>query len=137
MFKKLYFRMPKGRTHIFDIRRTVRIDEPEWTQWVITVDPDNDFGVSEVKATTDGCKFETIEDDVLIVSKLQPDEWTVHIEAEGLKTWTLKGEISWDERGSLTVDEAADTTVHLPAIKHDFDVDEENHVIIARNKIWH
>lgn len=136
MYKKLYFRMPKGKTHIFSIKSTVRIDTPDYTKWVVSVDPDNDFGVCVVEATTDDCKFETIDEDVLIFSKIQPDMWTVHIKTEGLKTWTLKGAISWDERGSLTVDETAATTVHLPGIKYDFDVDEVNRVITARNKRW-
>lgn len=136
MYKKLYFRMPKSKTHIFSIKSTVRIDKPDYTKWVVSVDPDNDFGVCVVEATTDDCKFETIDEDVLIFSKIQPDEWTVHVEAEGLKTWVLKGEISWDEQGSLTVDETAATTVHLPGIKYNFDVDKANRVIVARNKTW-
>ena len=136
MYKKLYFRMPKSKTHIFSIKSTVRIDTPDYTKWVVSVDPDNDFGVCVMEATTDDCKFEFIEEDVLIISKIQPDVWTVHIEAEGLETWTLRGEISWNDEGSLVVYETADTTLYIPAIKHEFEVDEGNHVIIARDKRW-
>ncbi|BCL52105.1 hypothetical protein [Siphovirus Jomon_CT89] len=134
MLKKLYFRLSETRTHVFDITRTIRVDKPGYTKWVISVKSDNDLGVCEVVATTNDCTFDVIEDEVLVASKIQPAEWTVNIEPEYAKSWTVKGEISWTDEGGLEITDGHGTTTHLSERLCDFDVDKENRVITARQR---
>ena len=53
MLKKLYFHLSDTRTHVFDIKRTIRVDEGDFTKWTVSVDPQNELGICEVVATTD------------------------------------------------------------------------------------
>ena len=134
MLKKLYIRLSKGYTRVFDIIRTVRVDEPDFTKWTISVDPHNELGVEVVEAHTDDYTIDIIEGEALVIAKLLPAEWIVHIESEGNEIWTLEGEIYWDEGGGLRINETYGITLYLPENSSDFEVDMKNRVIVARLK---
>ena len=134
MLKKLYVRLSKGYTRVFDITRTVRVDEPDFTKWIISVDPHNELHVEEVEADTDDYTIDIIEGEALVIAKLLPAEWTIHIESEGNEIWTLEGEIYWEEGGGLKIHETYGIVLHLPENSCDFEVDMKNRVVIARLK---
>lgn len=141
MLKKLYFHLDKDRKYVFDIKSTVRIDEPNFTKWVIAVDPDNDFGVCVVEAATDDHTFDIIEDETLVICKLapveeakDPDIWTVNIETIDFKFYTIEGEITWTKHGDLEVETGDCRLNYLSSRLREFDVDDVSQVITARYK---
>ncbi len=159
MLKKLYFHLSDTRTHVFDIKRTVRVDEGDFTKWIVSVDPQNELGICEVVATTDDCIIDTIGGESLVAIKITPPEkvipieaeedelevttgdghppvWTVHIETPTGKTWSTEGEMAWTEQGHMTVKgtQPLSRTVYLSKDVREFDIDKRNHVINARLK---
>ena len=134
MLKKLYLRPSENRTYAFDIIRTVRVDEPDFTEWIVSVDGHNELGFREVAATTDDWTFDIIDDEVLVAVKIRQDEWIVHVVPDHAEPWTVKGTISWTERGSLKITDRQGGTTHLSELLREFDVYEENRVITVRDK---
>lgn len=141
MLKKLYFHLDKNRKYVFDIKSTVRIDEPNFTKWVIAVDPDNDLGVCVVEASTDDYTFDIVEDETLVICKLAPVEetedseiWTVNIETIDFKFYTIEGEITWTKHGDLQVETGDCRLNYLSSRLREFDVDDVSQVITARYK---
>lgn len=159
MLKKLYFHTREGRAYVFDIKRTIRVDEGNFTKWIVSVDPQNELGIREVVATTDDCIIDTIRGESLVAIKITPPEkeipieaekdelevttgdghppvWTVHIETPTGNTWTTKGEMAWTEQGHMTVKgtEPLNRTVYLSKNVREFDIDKQNHIVNARLK---
>lgn len=141
MLKKLYFHLDKNRKYVFDIKSTVRIDEPNFTKWIVAVDPDNDFGVCVVEATSDDCTVDIVEDETLVICKLapveeakDPDIWTVNIETIDFKFYTIEGEINWTKHGDLQVETGDCRLNYLSSRLREFDVDDVSQVITARYK---
>lgn len=159
MLKKLYFHLSDNRTHVFDIKRTIRVDEGNFTKWIVSVDPQNELGICEVVATSDDCIIDTIGGESLVAIKVTPPEkeipieaeedelevttgeghppvWTVHIETPIGKTWTTEGEMAWTEKGHMTVKgpDPLSRTVYLSKDVREFDVDKQNHIVNARLK---
>ena len=134
MLKKLYLRPSENHTYVFDIIRTVRVDKPDFTKWILSVNVHNELGFREVVATTDDWTFDIIDDEVLVATKILPDEWIVHVVSEHVEPWTVKGTISWTERGGLKITERHGGTTYLSKLLREFDVYEENRVITVRDK---
>lgn len=141
MLKKLYYRMSKGKTHIFSITSTVRIDTPDYTKWVVSVDPDNELGTCVVEATTEDCTFDIVEDETLVVCQLPPveetedtDIWTVNIEKTDFTFLTIEGEITWTKHGDLKVNPGDGYVNYLSSNLREFEVDDVSQVITARYK---
>lgn len=147
MLKKLYFHLDKNRKYVFDIKSTVRIDEPNFTKWVIAVDPDNDLGVCVVEAASDDCTFDIVGDDSLIIWKLppveeddpvepEPDKWTINVKSnvDYIENWSVSGKIRWTEDGSLEILKDNGHRVRLSGYIREFDVDDVSQVITARYK---
>lgn len=82
MLKKLYFHLSDTRTHVFDIKRTIRVDEGDFTKWIVSVDPQNELGICEVVVTTDDCIIDTIGGESLVAIKITPPEKEIPIETE-------------------------------------------------------
>lgn len=121
MLKKLYFHTSKGRSYDFDITGTIKVDKPEFTKWVVEVDPNNELDTWVVVATTDDCTFDIVGDDSLIIWELppveetkDPDIWTVNIEKTDFTFLTIEGR--YLGRGTVTLRlrpaMAASTTFH-------------------------
>lgn len=157
MLKKLYFHPDKNRKYVFDIKSTVRIDEPNFTKWVIAVDSDNDLGVCVVEASTDDCTFDIVEDETLVICKLAPveednhvepepdeyeiveprtDEWTINVKSnvDYIENWSVRGKIRWAEDGSLEILKDNGYRVRLSGYIREFEVDDVSQVITARYK---
>lgn len=134
MLKKLYLHPSENRTYVFDIIRTVRVDEPDFTKWTVSVDGHNELGFREVVAATDDWTFDIIDDEVLVATKIRLDDWIVHVVPEHAEPWTVKGAISWTDGGSLKITDSHGGTTHLSALLREFDVFEENRVITVRDK---
>lgn len=148
MLKKLYFHLSDTHTHVFDIKRTVRVDEGDFTKWIVSVDPQNELGICEVVATTDDCIIDTIEGESLVVFKLQlvetekaesdsvSDKWTIDVEsnADYIENWSVRGRIRWTEDGGLEILKDDGYRVRLSGYIREFEVDDKKHVITARYK---
>lgn len=134
MLKKLYLRSSENHTYVFDIIRTVRVDKPDFTKWILSVDGHNELGFREVVVTTDDWTFDIIDDEVLVAAKIWPDEWIVRVAPEHAEPWTVKGTISWTEGGNLKITDRYGGTTHLSKLLREFDVCEENRVITVRDK---
>jgi hypothetical protein len=141
MLKKLYFHQDKTHKYVFDITGTIKVDKPGFTKWVIEVDPDNEVDTWVVVATTDDCAFDIVEDETLVVCKLQPvektddpDIWTVNIEKEDFTVLTIEGEITWTKYGDLKVKTGDSHVNYLSSNLREFDVDDVSQVITARYK---
>lgn len=146
MLKKLYFHLSDERTHVFDIKRTVRVDEGDFTKWIVSVDPQNELGVCEVVVTTDDCIIDTVGGESLVVFKLQPveteeaetdpDKWTINVEsnADYIENWSVRGKIRWTEDGNLEILKDNGHRVRLSGYIRKFKVDDEKQVITVRYK---
>lgn len=157
MLKKLYFRTREGRSYDFDIKRTVRVDEGDFTKWIVSVDSQNELGICEVTITTDDCIIDTVGGESLVVFKLypldetitieneqtipleaetEPDKWTINVKsnADYIENWSVRGKIRWTEDGSLTILKDNGHRVCLSGYIREFEVDDENQVITARYK---
>lgn len=147
MLKKLYFHTYEGRSYDFDIKRTVRVDEGDFTKWIVSVDPQNELGICEVAATTDDCTIDTIGGESLVVFKLHPldeaekpetdsDKWTINVEstADYIENWSVRGKIRWTEDGSLEILKDDGHRVRLSGYIRKFEVDDEKQVITVRYK---
>lgn len=141
MLKKLYFHLLDTRTHVFDIKRTIRVDEGNFTKWVIEVDPNDELDSWVIVATTDDCTFDIIEDETLVVWELQPveetedpDIWTVNIEKTDFTFLTIGGEITWTKYGDLKVKTGDGYVNYLSSNLREFEVDEVSRVITALYK---
>lgn len=141
MLKKLYFRQDKAHKYVFDITSTTKVDKPEFTKWVIEVDPNNELGTGVVVATTDDCTFDIVEDETLVVCQLppveeteDPDIWTVNIEKADFTFLTIEGETTWTEHGDLKVKTGDGYVNYLSSNLREFDVDDVSQVITARYK---
>lgn len=141
MLKKLYFHQDKTHRYVFDITGTIKVDKPEFTKWVIEVDPDNELDTWVVVATTDDCTFDIVEDETLVVCKLQPVEetedpgiWTVNIEKTDFTFRTIEGEITWTKHGDVKVKTGDGCVNYLSSNLREFDVDDVSQVITARYK---
>lgn len=153
MLKKLYFHLSDERTYTFDIKRTIRVDEEDFTKWIVSVDPQNELGICEVVVTTDDCIIDTVGGESLVVFKLYPldetitieneqtipleaDKWTINVKsnADYIENWSVRGKIRWTEDGSLEILKDNGYRVRLSGYIREFEVDEENQVITARYK---
>lgn len=147
MLKKLYFHLSDTHTHVFDIKRTVRVDEGDFTKWIVFVDPQNELGICEVVATTDDCIIDTIGGESLVVFKLHPldetekaetdsDKWTINVEsnADYIENWSVRGKIRWTEDGSLEILKDDGHRVRLSGYIRKFKVDDEKQIITVRYK---
>lgn len=141
MLKKLYFHQDENHKYVFDITCTIRVDKPEFTKWVIEVDPNNKLGTCQVVATTDDCTFDIVEDETLVVCTLppveeteDPDIWTVNIEKVDFTFLTIEGEITWTKHGDLKVKTGDGHVNYLSSNLREFDVDDVSQVITARYK---
>lgn len=145
MLKKLYFHLSDTHTHVFDIKRTVRVDEGDFTKWIVSVDTDNELGICEVVITTDDCIIDTIGGESLVVFKLHPldeteeaetDKWTINVEsnADYIENWSVSGKIRWTEDGSLEILKEDGHRVRLSGYIRKFEVDDEKGVITVRYK---
>lgn len=141
MLKKLYFQLSDERSHVFDIKRTTRVDEGDFTKWIVSVDPQNELGICEVVATTDDCTIDTIGGESLVVFKLppveeEPDKWTINVEsnADYIENWSVRGKIRWTEDGSLEILKDDGHRVRLSGYIRKFEVDDEKQVIAVRYK---
>lgn len=144
MLKKLYFHLSDECTHVFDIKRTIRVDEGDFTKWIVSVDPQNELGICEVKVTTDDCIIDTVGGESLVVIKIAPpenegtetDKWTINVEsnADYIENWSVRGKIRWTEDGSLEILKDNGYRVRLSGYIREFEVDDENQVITARYK---
>ena len=157
MLKKLYFHTSKGRSYDFDITGTTKVDKPDFTKWVIEVDPNNELGTCVVVATTDDCTFDVVGDDSLIIWELPPieedtpiepepdeyevveprtDKWTINVKsnADYIENWSVRGKIRWTEDGSLEILKDNGYRVRLSGYIREFEVDDKNQVVTARYK---
>lgn len=138
MLKKLYYHQDKTHKYFFDITGTTKVDKPEFTKWVIEVDPDNELGTCVVVATTDDCTFDIVEDETLVVCQLPPvektDIWTVNIERADFAFLTIEGEITWTKYGDLKIKTGDGYANYLSSNLREFDVDDVSRVITARYK---
>ena len=147
MLKKLYFHPSDERTHVFDIKRTVRVDEGDFTKWIVSVDPQNELGICEVVVTTDDCIIDTVVGESLVVFKLypldetekvetEPDKWTINVEsnADYIENWSVRGKIRWIEDGGLEILKDNGYRVRLSGYIRKFEVDDEKQVITVRYK---
>lgn len=157
MLKKLYFHLSDERTHVFDILRTIRIDEGDFTKWIVGVDPQNELGICEVKVTTDDCIIDTVGGESLVVFKLypldetitieheqtipleaeiEPDKWTINVEskADYIENWSVRGKIRWIEDGDLEILKDDGYRIRLSGYIRKFKVDDEKQVITVRYK---
>jgi hypothetical protein len=141
MLKKLYFHQDETHKYVFDIQTTIRVDKPEFTKWVIEVDPSNKLGTCQVVATTDDCTFDIVEDETLVVCTLPPveeteypDIWTVNIEKTDFTFLTIEGEITWAKHGDLKVKTGDGHVNYLSSNLREFEVDDASRVITARYK---
>ena len=147
MLKKLYFHTHEGRSYDFDIVATAKVDKPNFTEWIVQVDTNNELGVHEVQASTDDCTFDVVGDDSLIIWELppveeddpiapEPDRWTINVEsnADYIENWSVSGRIRWTEDGSLEILKDNGYRVRLSGYIREFEVDDEKQVITARYK---
>lgn len=146
MLKKLYFHLSDERTYVFDIKRTIRVDEEDFTKWIVSVNPQNELGICEVAVTTDDCMIDTIGGESLVVIKItppenekteiDPDKWTINVKSnvDYIENWSVRGKIRWTEDGSLEILKDNGYRVRLSGYIREFDVDDENQVITARYK---
>lgn len=146
MLKKLYFHLSDTHTHVFDIKRTVRVDEEDFTKWIVSVDPQNELGIREVVVTTDDCIIDTVGGESLVVFKLQPvetettetdhDKWTINVEsnADYIENWSVRGKIRWIEDGSLEILKDDGYRIRLSGYIRKFKVDDKKQVITVRYK---
>lgn len=154
MLKKLYFHTREGRSYDFDIKRTIRVDEDDFTKWIVSVNPQNKLGICEVVVTTDDCMIDTIGGESLVAIKItppeneqiipleaekteiDPDEWTINVEsnADYIENWSVRGKIRWVEDGALEILKDNGYRMRLSGQVRKFDVDDENQVITARYK---
>lgn len=147
MLKKLYFHPSDERTHVFDIKRTVRVDEGDFTKWIVSVDPQNELGICEVVVTTDDCIIDTVGGESLVVFKLypldetekvetEPDKWTINVEsnADYIENWSVRGKIRWIEDGGLEILKDNGYRVRLSGYIRKFEVDDEKQVITVLYK---
>lgn len=157
MLKKLYFHTREGRSYDFDIVATAKVDKPNFTEWIVQVDTNNELGVHEVQASTDDCTFDIVGDDSLIIWELPPieednpiepepaeyeiveartDEWTINVKShvDYIENWSVRGKIRWTEDGSLEILKDNGYRVRLSGYIREFEVDDENQVITARYK---
>ena len=157
MLKKLYFHLSDERSHVFDIKRTVRVDEGDFTKWIVSIDSQNELGICEVMVTTDDCIIDTVGGESLVVFKLypldetitieneqtipleaeiEPDKWTINVEskADYIENWSVRGKIRWTEDGSLDILKDDGHRVRLSGYIREFEVDDEKQVITVRYK---
>lgn len=147
MLKKLYFHTYEGRSYDFDIVATAKVDKPNFTEWIVQVDTNNELGVHEVQASTDDCAFDVVGNDSLIIWELppvkeddpiapEPDRWTINVEsnADYIENWSVSGRIRWTEDGSLEILKDNGYRVRLSGYIREFEVDDEKQVITARYK---
>ena len=157
MLKKLYFHLSDTHTHVFDIKRTIRVDEGDFTKWIVSVDPQNELGICEVVVTTDDCMIDTIGGKSLVAIKITPPEkeipiepepdeyevveprtskWTINVKSnvDYIENWSVRGKIRWTEDGSLEILKDNGYRVRLSGYIREFEVDDENQVITARYK---
>lgn len=157
MLKKLYFHTREGRSYDFDIVATAKVDKPNFTEWIVQVDTDNELGVHEVQASTDDCTFDVVGDDSLIIWELPPieednpiepepaeyegveprtDKWTINVKSnvDYIENWSVRGKIRWTEDGSLEILKDNGYRVRLSGYIREFEVDDENQIITARYK---
>lgn len=141
MLKKLYFHTHEGRSYDFDIVATAKVDKPNFTEWIVQVDTNNELGVHEVQASTDDCTFDVVGDDSLIIWELppveeEPDKWTINVEsnADYIENWSVRGKIRWTEDGSLEILKDDGHRVRLSGYIRKFEVDDEKQVITVRYK---
>lgn len=141
MLKKLYFHTHEGRSYDFDIVATTKVDKPNFTEWVVQVDTNNELGVHEVQASTDDCTFDIVGDDSLIIWELppveeEPDKWTINVKsnADYIENWSVRGMIRWTEDGSLEILKDDGHRIRLSGYIRKFEVDDEKQVITVRYK---
>lgn len=154
MLKKLYFHPTDERAYVFDIKRTIRVDEGDFTKWIVSVNPRNELGICEVVVTTDDCMIDTIGGESLVAIKItppekektipletektetDPDKWTINVEsnADHIENWSVRGKIRWVEDGDLEILKDNGYRVRLSGYIRKFEVDDENQVITARYK---
>ncbi len=141
MLKKLYFHEYDGRSYDFDIVATAKVDKPNFTEWIVQVDTNNELGIHEVQASTDDCTFDVVGDDSLIIWELppveeEPDKWTINVKSnvDYIENWSVRGKIRWTEDGSLEILKDNGYRVRLSGYIREFEVDDENQVITARYK---
>lgn len=141
MLKKLYFHTYEGRSYDFDIVATTKVDKPNFTEWIVQVDTNNELGVDEVQASTDDCTFDIVGGDSLIIWELtpveeEPDKWTINVEsnADYIENWSVRGRIRWTEDGSLEILKDDGHRVRLSGYIRKFKVDDEKQVITVRYK---
>ena len=146
MLKKLYFHLSDEHTYVFDIKRTIRVDEEDFTKWIVSVNPHNEFGICEVVVTTDDCMIDTIGGESLVAIKITPPEteqtetdsykWTINVEsnADYIENWSVRGRIRFTEDGSLEILKDDGHRVRLSGYIRKFEVDDEKQVITVRYK---
>lgn len=141
MLKKLYFHTYEGRSYDFDIVATTKVDKPNFTEWIVQVDTNNELGIHEVQASTDDYTFDVVGDDSLIIWELppveeEPDKWTINIEsnADYIENWSVRGKIRWTEDGSLEILKDDGHRVRLSGYIREFEVNDEKQVITVRYK---
>lgn len=141
MLKKLYFHTHEGRSYDFDIVATTKVDKPNFTEWIVQVDTNNELGIHEVQGSTDDCTFDVVGDDSLIIWELppveeEPDKWTINVEsnADYIENWSVRGKIRWTEDGSLEILKDDGHRVRLSGYIREFEVDDEKQVITVRYK---
>lgn len=154
MLKKLYFHLSDERTYVFDIKRTIRVDEEDFTKWVVSVDPQNELGICEVVVTTDDCIIDTVGGESLVAIKItppekeqtipletettetDPDKWTINVEsnADYIENWSVRGRIRWVEDGSLEILKDDGYRIRLSGYIREFEVNDKNQVITVRYK---
>lgn len=141
MLKRLYFHQDETHKYVFDIKTTIRVDKPEFTKWVIEVDPSNKLGTCQVVATTDDCTFDIVGGETLVVCTLppveeteDPDIWTVNIEKTDFTFLTIEGEITWTKHGDLKVKTGDSCVNYLSSNLREFEVDDVSRVITAYNE---
>nr|DAP28590.1 MAG TPA: hypothetical protein [Caudoviricetes sp.] len=162
MLKKLYFHLSDERIYVFNIKRTIRVDEEDFTKWIVSINPQNELGVSEVVVTTDDCMIDTIGGESLVAIKINPpeneqtipletektipletektetdpDKWTINVEsnADYIENWSVRGKIRWTEDGGLEILKDDGYRVRLSGYIRKFDVDDEKQVITVRYK---
>lgn len=157
MLKKLYFHLSDTRSHVFNIKRTTRVDEGDFTKWIVSVYPQNEFGICEVVVTTDDCIIDTVGGESLVVFKrhpldetitieneqtipleaeIEPDKWTINVEskADYIENWSVRGKIRWVEDGDLEILKDDGYRVRLSGHIRKFKVDDKKQVIDVRYK---
>lgn len=157
MLKKLYFHVPDTRTYVFDIKRTIRVDEGDFTKWIVSVDPQNELGICEVVVTTDDCIIDTVVGESLVAIKItppeeeipieneqttpleaeiEPDKWTINVEskADYVENWSVRGKIRWVEDGDLEILKDDGYRIRLSGHIRKFKVDDKKQVIDVRYK---